>query len=129
MPCLNSWTHRIDKNKDFFKKSKPHFRTHFFFSHMACSMNLLRIMREINCKTCLSFDGRSSAPWKPPQSQARRKERTAEARIEGSKSEKLEEVGSYLTCHGKGPFLLLQEWAGSKQAGRKRKKNTALLRG
>lgn len=74
-------------------------------------------------------------PGKPPQSQARKKERTAEARTEGSKSEKLEGVGSYLTCQGKGPFLLLQEWAGSKQAGKKKQKkgktpwNIALLRG
>lgn len=108
MPCLNPWTHRIDKNKDFLKRANHISGLIFFFSHMAWSMNLLRIMREINCKTCLSFDGRSSAPWKPPQSQARKKERTAEARIEGSKSEKLEEVGSYLTCHGKGPFLLFR---------------------
>lgn len=58
---------------------------------MACSMNVLRIMRGINFKACLSIDGRYSASWKPSQSQTRKKGRIAAAtRIEVSKGEELE---------------------------------------
>lgn len=30
---------------------------YFFFSHLACNINVLRTMRGINFKVCLYFDG------------------------------------------------------------------------